>query len=56
MDGRVLIEAIDPDYLTANPIEFTAAEGSPKDPDLVAYDDHEHQTVQERLRDLGYID
>jgi predicted AlkP superfamily phosphohydrolase/phosphomutase len=56
MDGRVLTEALEPDYLTANPIEITAAEDDPRDPNLVAYNDREHQTVQERLRELGYID
>jgi hypothetical protein len=56
MDGRVLTEAITPEYLAANPIETVPAEDTSREPDLVAYDDQEHQTVQDRLRDLGYID
>ncbi len=56
MDGRVLTEAIAPEYLAANPIETVPAEDTSREPDLVAYDDQEHQTVQDRLRDLGYID
>jgi predicted AlkP superfamily phosphohydrolase/phosphomutase len=55
MDGRVLEEAIQPDFLGQNPVKkgeaFATAEERPQGFDL-----DETRAIQERLQGLGYID
>lgn len=55
MEGRVLHEALRPEYVAAHPITYTesrAAEGA----DHVDFTDEEAAQVENRLRGLGYID
>ncbi len=55
MDGRILEEALDRDYLAEHPVRFTQAmEGSgPEGPEQ---SEEEKQEFMERLKALGYID
>jgi hypothetical protein len=58
MDGRVLVEALDEQFLEANPIEFEAV-----DPDVEAdaaeaqrgFTQDESELIAKRLQALGYI-
>ena len=55
MDGRVLEDAIDRDYLDKTPIERgTISEGVDESPQV--FDLDETKAIQERLQGLGYID
>jgi predicted AlkP superfamily phosphohydrolase/phosphomutase len=55
MDGRVLEDAINKDYLLKNPIKkvstVTGTEGSPR-----SFDREETTAIKDRLKGLGYID
>ena len=55
MDGRVLEDAINRDYLKENPIKkgvaVTSVEGAPK-----SFDREETTAIKDRLKGLGYID
>jgi predicted AlkP superfamily phosphohydrolase/phosphomutase len=54
MDGRVLTDIIDEDYLLANPIRYSqAARSAP--PSAMEYSDEENAEVIESLKNLGYI-
>ncbi len=56
MDGRVLSEAIDPDWLATHPPRYTAGQTGAKDLDVATYDEDESEQVEARLRGLGYLD
>lgn len=52
MDGKVIQDAILPDYFNAMPVQYSEAyEDKPKE----AYTDEETQAVEERLKNLGYL-
>ena len=60
MDGRVLVDAIDPEYVAANPIRYEAtddydgrrgdADGAP-----IGFTEDESELIAKRLQALGYI-
>jgi predicted AlkP superfamily phosphohydrolase/phosphomutase len=55
MDGRVMVEALEPSYLSVHPVQT----GAPTDEEGSAafeYSSEEIQKVEESLRALGYID
>jgi len=57
MDGRVLSEAIEKDYLNSHPVNYTAeksAEGVVETAD--PFSDEEREKIRNSLRGLGYID
>lgn len=54
MDGRVLTEIIEPDYLAKHPIAFADTTVVPVSE--VGYSPEEAESVREQLRALGYID
>jgi predicted AlkP superfamily phosphohydrolase/phosphomutase len=60
MDGRVLVEAIDPEFLAANPIRYEAVEddesyGDDVDGAPVSFTEDESELIAKRLQALGYI-
>jgi predicted AlkP superfamily phosphohydrolase/phosphomutase len=55
MDGRVLVEAIDPDWLADHPPRYSARRSETRDRDVTTYAKEESQQVEERLRGLGYL-
>jgi predicted AlkP superfamily phosphohydrolase/phosphomutase len=56
MDGRVLSEAIDPDWFAQHPPLYLTRKGRVRDLDGPAYGDEESKQVEDRLRGLGYLD
>ncbi len=57
MDGKVLRDAITPEYLSAHPIKEVRADGSEgQGPGESVYTEEEEKQVEERLRGLGYIE
>jgi predicted AlkP superfamily phosphohydrolase/phosphomutase len=56
MDGRVLSEAIDPDWLAAHPPRYSTGQATVRDLDVPTYASEESEQVEERLRGLGYLD
>lgn len=65
MDGRVITEAINPDYLNSNPISYSSptlpVNGEGKGEELpvsqqAVYNKDEEKQIEETLRSLGYID
>jgi predicted AlkP superfamily phosphohydrolase/phosphomutase len=60
MDGQVLVEAIDPEFLAANPIRFEAVDdgesyGDDADGAPVSFTEDESELIAKRLQALGYI-
>jgi predicted AlkP superfamily phosphohydrolase/phosphomutase len=55
VDGRVLEEAFEPDFLRANPVRRGAAVGAATAPSS-EYSAEEEAGIRESLRDLGYIE
>ena len=58
MDGKVLLEAMDPDFVRANPVRFVDSyEDGSQQPDGSGHEQAlpEEEVLQERLRALGYI-
>ena len=58
MDGRVLSEVLDEDFVEANPIEWeeTETEAQTEVPDdLHAFTEEESELIARRLQALGYI-
>ena len=53
MDGRVLTEIFDEEYLRANPPQTTESEDSGASE--YNYSGKEEEEVQKRLKDLGYL-
>ncbi|MFL6273711.1 MAG: SAM-dependent methyltransferase, partial [Blastocatellia bacterium] len=54
MDGRVLTEIVEEDYLLANPVGYSQADERAQ-PDEIEYSDAENAEVIESLKNLGYI-
>jgi predicted AlkP superfamily phosphohydrolase/phosphomutase len=60
MDGRVLVEAIDSEFLAANPIRYEAVDddesyGDDGDGAPVSFTEDESELIAKRLQALGYI-
>ena len=56
MDGRVLEEMLDADFVSAHPVRMRpAGDGAADGPAQRDYSDEEEAEVLERLRDLGYL-
>jgi predicted AlkP superfamily phosphohydrolase/phosphomutase len=58
MDGRVLVEALDEDFVEANPIEFDAVEADLEDETAgprQKFTQDESELIAKRLQALGYI-
>lgn len=55
MDGRVLSEAIDPDWLAQHPPRYVAGHQEARDLHGPAYGEEEIGQVEDRLRGLGYL-
>ncbi|MBA3832242.1 MAG: alkaline phosphatase family protein [Chthoniobacterales bacterium] len=56
MDGRVLVEAFQPDFLAAHPVKAGAASGTSANDRSSGYTDEESAKVEERLQALGYLE
>ncbi|NIO19649.1 MAG: hypothetical protein GTN76_02585 [Candidatus Aenigmarchaeota archaeon] len=58
MEGKVLINSIDEDYLRSTPITFTESpyDNSPSEALPEVYSKEDTDIVRKRLKDLGYID
>jgi hypothetical protein len=56
LDGRVLEEIIDPDYVAAHPIDReTVSPASETLSEPTDYSDVEAEQIESRLQDLGYL-
>jgi predicted AlkP superfamily phosphohydrolase/phosphomutase len=58
MDGRVLTEALDPEFVARNPIDWEDAQTDGEDEatgDLQAFSEQESELIAKRLQALGYI-
>lgn len=53
MDGRVIEEAIDPDYLKKNPVRISKFEGGGRGG--ASFTDEDEEKIQESLKGLGYL-
>lgn len=56
MDGRVLTEALDPQWLARHPISYTTPGLPSGKGEEFEYSDEEETLVEEHLRALGYLD
>jgi predicted AlkP superfamily phosphohydrolase/phosphomutase len=58
LDGAVLGNLFDPDYLETHPVHFMAAadDNSEQNISAPAYSEAESEEIRSRLRDLGYLD
>jgi len=56
MDGRVLAELFDPDYLNEHPVESVEAALPDAKPSQAGLSPREQAEIAERLRTLGYMD
>ena len=56
MDGRVVTECLDPDWLAQHPISYQTVEPACDEGQTSGYDENEEAGVKERLRALGYLD
>jgi hypothetical protein len=57
MDGRVLEEALQPGFLARNPIQYSepvAAPARPSEDGRIS--DEDARVIEQRLRDIGYLD
>lgn len=55
MDGKVLTEAIDPEFMRANPVMFTSKGQGPHGPAGGAEPEEDDEVIRKRLKDLGYL-
>jgi hypothetical protein len=55
MDGRVLTEALDEQYVSSFPVVYTDDLPDQHGPADGSYSDEESQAVSDRLRGLGYL-
>jgi hypothetical protein len=59
MDGRVLVEALDEEFVAANPIEYVAVEDDAEveavDSARASFTQDESELIAKRLQALGYI-
>jgi predicted AlkP superfamily phosphohydrolase/phosphomutase len=60
MDGRILTELFDEEFLASHPVRYSRSDAPPSSPETGAggdYDDDEDEAkVKERLRSLGYLE
>ena len=56
MDGRVLADAFQPEFLAAHPVKAGAASGISESDRSSGYTDEESAKVEERLQALGYLE
>jgi predicted AlkP superfamily phosphohydrolase/phosphomutase len=56
MDGRVLTEIFDEEFLRRRPVSRGAAAGSAESDEPDTYSDEEAEMIKKRLQDLGYVD
>jgi predicted AlkP superfamily phosphohydrolase/phosphomutase len=58
MDGRPLLEALDPDFVAAHPPRFEqgAGAGQPPPAPEEAFSEQEAQMIEARLKSLGYVE
>ncbi|MBC2694341.1 MAG: hypothetical protein HF982_03500 [Desulfobacteraceae bacterium] len=56
MDGRVLIEIFEKDFVTKNPPTYSRTKDDTLTSDVFTYSVEESRQVAERLRGLGYLD
>jgi predicted AlkP superfamily phosphohydrolase/phosphomutase len=57
MDGRVLTEAIDPQFLQQHRAQYAASpDGASPESESASYSEEEASQIEERLKALGYID
>jgi len=56
MDGRVLLDMFDPEFVRQHPVEYEAASNDPAGPAGAQYSAEEAGQVEERLKALGYIE
>jgi predicted AlkP superfamily phosphohydrolase/phosphomutase len=56
MDGRVLADALLPEFLAAHPVKAGAASGISESDRSSGYTDEESAKVEERLQALGYLE
>ena len=54
VDGRVLLEVLDPDYVSSNPVR--KAEAAAATAPTAGYSREDEAIIEERLRGLGYIE
>ena len=55
MDGRVLAEALDEQYVASHPISYVDEAADERGPAQGGYTDEESQAITDRLRGLGYL-
>lgn len=56
MDGRVLTEVFDEEFLRRRPVSRGAAAGADESQEPDTYSDEEAEMIKKRLQDLGYVD
>jgi arylsulfatase A-like enzyme len=56
MDGRVLVEAFQPEFIAAHLVKSGAASGTSGGDRSSGYTDEESAKVEERLQALGYLE
>jgi len=56
MDGHVLADAFQPEFLAAHPVKAGAASGISEGDRSSGYSDEESAKVEERLQALGYLE
>jgi len=58
MDGKPLLEALDPDFVSANPPRYEAkgTAAPPVPPKEAAFTEQEAELIEERLKALGYVE
>jgi predicted AlkP superfamily phosphohydrolase/phosphomutase len=56
MDGHVLTDALEPDWLAQHPISYRTVEPDADAGQALSYDKNEEAQIRERLRALGYLD
>lgn len=56
MDGRVLLEAVDPSYVASHPVRHEVSTGKSHIEPRSVYAKEDQKQVEERLRALGYLD
>ena len=55
MDGHVLSDALEPDWLAQHPIVHQAVEPDSDASQISGYSEDEETQIKERLRALGYL-
>ena len=56
MDGKVLTDVFQPEFLASRPVRSGAASGTSETDRASGYTDEESAKVEERLQALGYLE